>query len=399
MPTHRSAPLAALLGLAALAGAPAVAQDGRPDNPLARPKPAPFAGRFAGDGLVLELAAQGGAYTGTLTFQNQAMPCRATAQGQGLAGTFTTHGAEFPFEASPDGDGLRLSSGGRTYRLRREGGAARGAPVADDASLTVPVEHPAGVALRLPTGWTTHQLDRALLLLPPGASAQDPDPEVLHFLVVEPLDPSIRAPDDAQVTAYLDELVTGTFPNLRRSGAPQVVQTGAGATSVLTWTGTAPDGRPVKGRACAALVERNGAAVVSIGLVSRIDASEATQRAIVGSFRACESKADTRLTGKWGNNGGWSSADNRTYGSSRVELTLSPDGRFLEYSLSYVSTPAGVVESEERKGGSWQATGAVLTLRYDESGEVKAYRYTVGGDGALVCTGSGGGTARWERSQ
>lgn len=380
-----------------------------PPNPLApRPAAAPFAGRFSGDGLVLELAPQGQAYAGTLTFQGQTMPCRATVQGTGLSGSFSAGGSDFPFEATPDGTGLRLTSGGHTYALKSDrpqtpqnplaSGTATGPGPAAQGDLTVEAKHPIGVEARLPAGWRTQDLPTGVQLVPAGQ--QDPNDmnvEIGHFLLAESVVPTITTPNDPQVVAYLDRLMIAVFPHLRRTAEPQVVQTGAGATAVLAYAGVNPqNGRPMKGRALIAIVGQNAGAILSVGYNDAIDQSDATARAVAGSMRAFTSPANPRLIGKWGNNGGWSASDNRSYSSSRTTLALLQSGGFVEDYLSYVTTPAGMVESTDQKTGRWTANGATLTLQYS-NGSVSTFRYVIDAQGNLVCTGPSG-TCTWGRT-
>jgi hypothetical protein len=391
---------------------PAPAPQGTPPpNPLApRPTAAPFAGRFSGDGLVLELAAQGQAYAGTLTFQGQTMPCRATIQGTGLAGSFNAGGTDFPFEATPDGAGLRLTSGGHTYALKGErpaapqnplaGGNATGpGPAAPRGDLTVEAKHALGVVARLPTGWRTQELPTGVQLVPAGqADPNDMNAEVGHFLLAEEVLATITTPDDPQVVAYLDRVMAAAFQNLRRAAEPQVVQTGAGATAVLVYAGVNPqNGRAMKGRVLLAIVGQKAGAILSVGYTDAVDQSDATARAIAGSLTAFHSPANPRLIGKWGNNGGWSSSDNKTYSSSRTTILLRQDGAFVEDYLGYVTTPAGMVESTDQKTGRWTANGATLTLQY-ANGEVSTLHYQFNAQGNLVCAGPKG-TSTWGRTE
>lgn len=392
----------ALLVMLTLGGTMAFAQD-RPANPLA-PR-APFAGKYSGDGLTLELTAQGAGYAGTMTFQGQVMPCRAQTQGEGLSGTFEAGGGAFPFEAAPDGQGgLRLASGGKTYALRREGGPPNplGGPAAGPGPAPAPTElpgeakHPLGVAVRLPAGWTTLEQPVGVLLAPPGLTYSESSEE-MYVLMAAPLDPSVTAVSDPRVAQYMDQVVQGLFPNLSRTKEPQTAQTGAGATLVMDWSGTAPSGKPVSARAYVAVAGQNGGAVLSVGVTSLTAPREAAVRAIAGTMKAFASEANPRLVGKWGNNGGWDLPGNHgtahTYGSSRVEMTLGQGGQLHEFELRYVTTPAGVMESKEERRGRWQANGAILTLQY-ENGTVSQYRYQITEQG-LVCTGANGGQVTW----
>ena len=150
--THRS-PSSALLGLAVLAALSGAADGSMlsAQNPLARNRQNqdhPFAGRFAGDGLRLELRwdAQTAGYAGTLTSDGQAFPCTATEKGGSLRGSFRSGGEDYAFSASLDGDRLALVSDGETMNLRREGAAPRPGVPNDQPAGT---RGGAGIALRV----------------------------------------------------------------------------------------------------------------------------------------------------------------------------------------------------------------------------------------------------------
>lgn len=98
--------------------------DGNPlgGNPLGGNPPGqaqPFAGKFSDGNLTLELAPANGAYGGTLTLGSRRFPAKAKANNQSLEGSFDSGGTSFPFTAKLDGNTLTLSSGGKTYTLRR----------------------------------------------------------------------------------------------------------------------------------------------------------------------------------------------------------------------------------------------------------------------------------------
>jgi hypothetical protein len=81
-----------------------------------------FVGVFEGDGLRVELDNDDGGYEGVLELQGQSFPCQARRGGSGLVGSFESQGSSYPFEILTMGGGLALSSGGKTYNLRRAGG-------------------------------------------------------------------------------------------------------------------------------------------------------------------------------------------------------------------------------------------------------------------------------------
>jgi len=73
--------------------------------------------------MSLTLAAGGGTYRGTLTFQGTGYPAEGRAQGNRLDGTFAAGGQSYPFSAVLEGATLMLESGGSQYALTRAGAA------------------------------------------------------------------------------------------------------------------------------------------------------------------------------------------------------------------------------------------------------------------------------------
>lgn len=378
--------------------------DGNPlggGNPLAGGRPAPYAGTFQGDGLVLELQAKGDAYEGSLTFQGQRMACKATPVQGGLRGSFTTGQGEFAFEAADAPTGLRLTSGGQTYQLVRQGPPAPANPLgggAAPAAGDLPVEgkHAAGVQFHMPEGWQALSGAQGVRLLPPGARADDPNADELHVLLAEAVQPQVTGPDHADVGTFLDQTMAQTFPLLRRQGGCQLLDTPAGKAGVYTWTGTAPNGAACEGKAWVFIREGKGAAFISVATTAKLREREPVLMRIVGSTKSVKVEADGRVVGSYYCNGGWRSRDNRTSGDSQSTLTLAQDGRFRETWLSYVSTPAGIIENKEEKLGTYTAAGGVLTLRY-ENGAASAFRYALGQDGSLQCTNDAGAQTVWRR--
>jgi hypothetical protein len=91
---------------------------------------APFAGRYSDGTLAVDLSQADGAYAGTFTRGAQQFPALAHATTRGLEGTFNASGNSFPFTAALDADTLTLSTGGKTYALKRV------------SSLANPLAHP-----------------------------------------------------------------------------------------------------------------------------------------------------------------------------------------------------------------------------------------------------------------
>ena len=100
-------------------------------NPLKRADP--YAGQFEGNGVVLDLAAANGQYSGTLAVQGQKLPISVKASGDAAIGTFQVAGQSYSFTLTPVADGLKLASEGTEYLLKKrsepapsaEGGAVK----------------------------------------------------------------------------------------------------------------------------------------------------------------------------------------------------------------------------------------------------------------------------------
>jgi hypothetical protein len=110
------APSFRILGAVILLAALAFAQ-----NPLKRTDP--FAGRFEGDQVALELTGGNGQYAGSLTVQGQKVRVTVRAAGATANGTMQVGGRTFSFTLAPTTNGLRLASEGSEYQLERHSGS------------------------------------------------------------------------------------------------------------------------------------------------------------------------------------------------------------------------------------------------------------------------------------
>lgn len=83
-----------------------------------------FEGRYSGDGVELTLKKQSGPlYNGTLVISNKRYPIVVKAKGEILKGKFQGEGGkDFEVGAKVQGATLELTSGGKTFKLKREGG-------------------------------------------------------------------------------------------------------------------------------------------------------------------------------------------------------------------------------------------------------------------------------------
>lgn len=101
----------------------------------------PWPGTYGDEQMVLELKAIGnGAYEGSILFKGQKFPVTARADGNQLNGEFKSNAAVFDFTATRDGTTVMLSSGGKTYQLKKQGAS----PLGSDSRPTqapLPAKH------------------------------------------------------------------------------------------------------------------------------------------------------------------------------------------------------------------------------------------------------------------
>lgn len=370
-------------------------------GPAPGPGPAPqppsqlatFAGEFEGDGLKVTLRAAGDAWEGQIESDGRTMACKARGSGdQKIAGSFEAEGTAFGFEASLAGETLTLVSDGATYRLKRTAGGA--APAVPAPSGGEKAKHPAGVEVDLPRGWTSNARERGVLLLPPGVRADDPNAAEGHLFVAEAVkDPAITSPDHQAVVQQMDQLVQLLFPGTRRAAAPTLEKGPRGPIALMTWTGQVQAG-PVEVRAWVAIVEGVGVALVSAASPEQMKTRAPEVRGAANTFRRCEGAPAGEIAGKWVLNGFWRGGQNRFQGDSQTVVRLNPDGSASYFYLSYVSSPAGIVENKEEKSGRWTAQGGVLTLTWQD-GSSERSRYQLNGN--QLTTEDDGSRRVWQR--
>jgi hypothetical protein len=99
-----------------------------------QPAADPYVGHFTSDSdISVDIANQGGHYTGVIHFNKTDMPLTGDVTDGHLQGTFTTGGSSFAFTAQSQGTALTLSTGGKTYQLTNAQAAAA-APAAAAAN-------------------------------------------------------------------------------------------------------------------------------------------------------------------------------------------------------------------------------------------------------------------------
>jgi len=96
----------------------------------------PWAGTYQDAQVTLELKANpAGGYGGMLRSQDRKYPVAARADGDQLIGAFQSSGGNFGFTATADGNTLKFITGGKTYRLQKQGVN----PLGDSSSAANPL--------------------------------------------------------------------------------------------------------------------------------------------------------------------------------------------------------------------------------------------------------------------
>jgi hypothetical protein len=125
---------------------------------------ASIAGKYSDGNLTIDLSGSD-SLTGTIALGTNSFPATAHASGNNVDGTFTANGNSFAFSATLDGDTLTLTSGGKTYTLKRMAGSSN--PLGDAPAIS-----PATSAGQLMPGYsvvTSTDFGKALFTQKPDA--------------------------------------------------------------------------------------------------------------------------------------------------------------------------------------------------------------------------------------
>lgn len=388
-------------------------------TPSSPGKPASFAGTFKGAELTLTLSAVGeGKLAGTITMGEKKYPARASQVPQGIEGSFQVDGESFEFLAKFEGDQLLLNSGGTIHVLVRQGGAkpanplaakptpekpkatnplasktggGGAAPAASGASYT----HPAGLALNLPQGWKVQQNGILTALLPPGATKVDGDE--LYLLMIGEAN-GIQSKRDPRLTQFLEFLLNGPEGQGGMILGPGVTfQPTDGPANGLTYQGGRGGNGQLYVRCVVSEPKGRVAAIVALGLKSRIAARESALQSAMASVRATSPEHDPRLVGNWKGTTQTKSLDARdavgrqqasSVSDSSISYQLTGDGRFVESKWSRtiaigqgVSLDSG--DNVERTQGQWVAGNGKIAFT-DEHGLYIQGTYQIQGGSIVI---------------
>jgi hypothetical protein len=235
------------------------------------------------------------------------------------------------------------------------------------------LRHPSGFTLSLPPGWRTSPLDGARhQLVPPDAATGE-----AIVAVGAPADGVTSVTDPAFVARSEDD-VAKAYPQLRRTGVPQPIPTPFGPGLRMDFSGMA-DGVAVRMSIYVAVRNDLAVTLLAAGAATQIARRSALLDTTFASLRAVASTATVATTSGTGVSDGstpareWSTqlsgkmltvmsgyASTGSSGgmTSRADLTLQRDGRFVYQRSSSVSMSAdgmgGSSSGRESGAGTWR---------------------------------------------
>lgn len=384
-----------------------------PVNPLATgAATSPFAGKFVGDTLTAEfkLDADGKTLTGTITHGGATYSASAKEQGDRIVGTFITQGKELAFVATLRDKTLSLESGGATHVMTRHVEAPPANPLAatqETPTRTEPgqappadaigiaklemqtYKHAVGFTFEHPKGWEVKEGEGNLLVMVPSDARKDEQGRPLELLMIGSDDASgINDLSDPQVMQYFDQQFAQMFPDFRRVGGTDKLQTLLGDGIVLSYEGKTPTGLDGKGAAYATLHRGSGIMLIHLGEKGAVVKRKGVARRIFSSFGWIQGQIDNNLVGTWRRSESDSSSiDSRGYigGTTTKTWVFASDGT-VAYGIGTAiyghSAGSGYQISVDprQKGsvskGTWSVSQTTLTVLWDEGG-TSTYEYKV----------------------
>ena len=361
-----------------------------------------FSGDYTGkqDGGTVKLSlkqANGGSVTDSFNDGSSTASLTGTVSdgGKKITGQFTYQGINLPFEIRRKGSAIefvmKLGGEEEVMELSRTGGA-----VADDApeptkptppaptkpsaapAASVAVgggfSHPAGLRIGLPKGWQAQSNGPLTTLLPPGATKPDGD-EVYLLLVGEAN--GIQSKTDPRLGQFMELVLNGEKGEGGLILGPGITfqRTEASGGSV-TFQGSNARGNTVYARCIFSEPKGRIAAILAVGLKSKIDAREAALQSAMAAVSAATPEHDSRLLGSWKGTTQTKSIDARdavgrqqasSVSDSSTTYQLGADGKFLESRWSRtiaigkgVSLDSG--DTVERTSGQWAASNGKIAF-------------------------------------
>lgn len=306
-----------------------------------------LSGTYVAQGAQVVLTESAGQVTGTASYGGQSGTLQGTIQGEQIVGTYATRsGQQGQFVATATGDGgLQFSfDGGQPIAFTRAGSDGAAAPAVQPIAPTIgdeKIPRPTAKAAAGPVhrvdheGWQVHTPARWKYQVKGNRVLFGSDSEA-GFIVVW-FAPSLTYEQmESQAAAGAAQL------GMALAGPPISEKMKGGRALVTEVTGTAPDGRKVRGRAIGVAGPAGAVAIVGLATPEKF----ATLRGRVDSlarsvafFKPKRSPAMSYLTGAWWHYHGVDSSAGGHYSGSSYERTivLCTDGSFHDSDASDIS--------------------------------------------------------------
>lgn len=384
-----------------------------------------FTGKFAGDGLRVELHATGDGYAGSFTLQDKRFEATGQRSGFTLTGEFSDGTTSFPFTIVDAGDGMRLSTGGSIYNLQpltsqnpltkptqanplaqapqsepkdaatgkgeaidpavakklAEQAAATANALSSAPAFTKTYKHPSGVYFLYPDGWTAQPvLDTGVSLTPGDLYRLNGEPAELMLVVGDEAGGATRV-EDPRIANLIEGFVKQTFPYLSRTGSANKATVGSQPILQMTWSGSVSN-MQMQASMQAGLLGSFALGVFTLAPKDRFAAREKTMTDVLRTFGYQKPQSDPRLVGNWRYSKTYISG---TFSSISVRnLSLNADGTCLEGGKLFAGMTHQGSNGENIGSSNTEGTGADYVGRWRTEGKT------------IVMNWNDGSSERWE---
>lgn len=377
-------------------------------NPLARRSgspeaqaPDPLAGEWRGQGLVVVFQARGEkrgkvSYDGQIRTGGASFPLECSrAEDGGLRGAFEAEGERYRFTGQLEDDALTLESDGEVYRLAPVGrSASPGAAKAGDGQSAAPAgfasfTHPRGFQFQHPAGWQVQSSEDGIVVLAEGVERDAQGQPLEMFVIGGEQAESVQRPDQPEVLAWFDAQIAQMFPQMKRGGETQALESLLGPGAALAYSGATPTGLDGQADVYVTLHRGNGIFLLHLGRRDLVEAHRDQARRMFSSFGWTQGQLDPNLVGLWHREETSSSSSIGIDGgmdmvgsTANLYWEFRADGTVGYSSGARVFGDVGDISLHDSGGspnrweGTWSVSGDTVTVMWNEGGLEQA-RYNV----------------------
>lgn len=378
--------------------------------------------------MSLKLTTSSHGYVGEIQHGEGRYPLTARRDGEALSGSFESQGHSYEFTAALQDDSLHLTTDKATHDLTR--GKPPANPLGLDnqaasvehqvteekpepaakptATSWTTFRHPAGFRVDHPTNWQAHETNEGLILVPSDQATSPQGPREVFLLGALPLDSGVRLDNPAGLRV-LDQSIRSAFPRLEAASKHDTLDLGGHEVVVITWEGTSPAGKPIRGRMFLRQVKDWAVSLLVVAEADLLEPREPVVRQIIARIGFQEAPRDTALVGQWRHTDTYMSGEFSMI--TERYLLLRADGACFEGSRmiggmshsdgSGSSTGSSHLDSGESGWdyrGRWSNTGSRLTMTW-ENANAETWNYYVEGASLLLKPPGGGKNKLYKRTR